>query len=579
LLAQGLANLCKEGREGAYAVRHGQQPVRDFGRPRAGEVHIFDPSRDNYFVKAFPVLFPYGRGGLEADRETLLSLADHTRWAMLYHDRRFRINATFAFVSFSIQQRRQALNSARIQIRQRNFNKDAALIGSVTVEKLQEAASKEGTNESVDDPAIKALRKHIHATGGRVMGSDQARYKFRSQIWSTSLVHGPPTLWITINPNDVHDPVAQIFSGVDIDMDAFVNTQGPDGVQRGENIAKDPYAAAKFFHFTIDSIIDCLYGVKSTTGMVKQEMGVLGKLAAYFGTVESQGRGTLHLHLLVWLQNTPTSVEINHLLDTPEYRQRVTAYIKENIRAYLPGLESKESIDSMRNESDIAFSRPPNPADVDWKKQVSAFECRVARAMQYHTCAPRRCLIPNAHGQYVCKRRAPFETSETDTVEKDGKVLVKRLYENINAWNPAILVNIRCNNDIKFLSNGSDTKNISFYITSYAAKKQSKSHNLSAILAKGFAYHQKQSAYHDEVRHNQQLLLFRLIEAINREQEIAAPMLMSYLMGWGDSKTSHQYAPIYLSGIRGVLLKEIPSLNKNIRSVSMTDNIAPSTNL
>jgi hypothetical protein len=67
LMAQGLANLWKEGREGAYAVRYGQQPVKDFGRLRAGEERSFDPGHENYFVKAFPVLFPYGRGGLEAD--------------------------------------------------------------------------------------------------------------------------------------------------------------------------------------------------------------------------------------------------------------------------------------------------------------------------------------------------------------------------------------------------------------------------------------------------------------------------------------------------------------------------------
>ena len=33
-----------------------------------------------------------------------------------------------------------------------------------------------------------------------------------------------------------------------------------------------------------------------TTGI-----GILGHVSAYFGTVESQGRGTLHLHLLLWL--------------------------------------------------------------------------------------------------------------------------------------------------------------------------------------------------------------------------------------------------------------------------------------
>jgi len=30
-------------------------------------------------------------------------------------------------------------------------------------------------------------------------------------------------------------------------------------------------------------------------------------------------------------------------------------------------------------------------------------------------------------------------------------------------------------------------------------------------------------------------MLFRLVNTVNHEQELAAPMVMSYLMGWGDT--------------------------------------------
>ena len=32
MMLWGLANLWKEGKDGGYAVRHGQQPVQDFGQ-------------------------------------------------------------------------------------------------------------------------------------------------------------------------------------------------------------------------------------------------------------------------------------------------------------------------------------------------------------------------------------------------------------------------------------------------------------------------------------------------------------------------------------------------------------------
>jgi hypothetical protein len=36
-----------------------------------------------------------------------------------------------------------------------------------------------------------------------------------------------PSLWITINPNDLHNPIAQIFIGEEIDMDKFLQLQVP----------------------------------------------------------------------------------------------------------------------------------------------------------------------------------------------------------------------------------------------------------------------------------------------------------------------------------------------------------------
>ena len=52
----------------------------------------------------------------------------------------------------------------------------------------------------------------------------------------------PPSLWITINPSDLHDPIAQIFAGEDIDMDKFASTLGLSKETRAVNVANDPFA-------------------------------------------------------------------------------------------------------------------------------------------------------------------------------------------------------------------------------------------------------------------------------------------------------------------------------------------------
>ncbi|KAL1762116.1 hypothetical protein FB107DRAFT_285550 [Schizophyllum commune] len=459
LLAWGLANLWLEGEEGGYIVRHGSRFVSDFGpggrrQRREADFTVGDHHKEeNFFEKAYPMLFPYGRGGLEATRR-------HVRWCMRYHDRRF-------FVVFGILQKREALG-------------DALAITSITTEALEKAVTEEANGLPISDPAVKLLRSYVHSTAMRVMGTDTARIRLRSQIWSSCLA-------------DIHDPIAQVFAGAEIDMDAFANTAGPDKQQRAVTIAQDPYAAAKYFHFIF-------LGVRVSPFRTTTEDGIFGR-----------GRGTLHLHMLVFLDNTPNSGEMHTMLQDPSYRDRVVRFIRSSIRAYLPGLESRE-------DAEVPYSRPVHPDDPD-------FELKVARMQQVHACHRRRCLVVDKQGTLRCKRGAPFERNEDDFF--------------VNAWNP-------CNNDI----------NITFYCTSYAGKKQQKSHSQSALMAKGYAYHETTSDYLDSMRDRNRLLLNRL--------ELAAPMVMSYLMGWGDVYRSHHYTTVYWTTFTRMLYACYPLLQGQV---------------
>jgi len=231
MMTWGLANLWKEGREGGYFVQHGQQPVNDFGRPHATD----KPStgkRLNFFARAFPGLFPYGEGGIEGEQEVAVDFSEHIRWALRYYDGRFRRHPTFSFVAFGISQRRQVLLSARLQMSRKTFDKDAQLLSNLTLERLQKAQEAEEKNVPISDPLIHLLRKHVYATGARVVGSDYSRFQLCSQIWSTSIMLNPPSLWITINPCDLHDPIAQVFAGEDINLDDLQEKAGPSKERR-----------------------------------------------------------------------------------------------------------------------------------------------------------------------------------------------------------------------------------------------------------------------------------------------------------------------------------------------------------
>ena len=570
LMTWGLSNMWNEEDEGFYLIRHGSKAVQDVGLHHVNSENLNGNRDDNFWEKAFPCLFPYGRGGMESKRPVDISFQEHVRWALRYHDRRFCVHETFAFLCFGILQKCEALLSARLQMRQTNFDHDAHILASITKQTLQQAADQEAHGRAVSDQAILLLRKHVHATALRVKGSNESRTSLRSQIMWTNVMKNPLSLWITINPSDIHDPIAQIFCGQNLDLDNFLSTLGPNAEQRARNIALDPYAAAKFFHFLIRVILETLFGIKVTDYQVHNRDGIFGCVSAYFGTVESQGRGTLHLHLLLWLENAPTSEDMTVMLKSEDFRQKVAGFIHSNLHAYLPGLDSAESIRAIPWEKEIAFNRPPNPHSTSYANELADFELRLARSEQVHTCCPWRCLLKDKNGKSYCKRRAPFELNDHDFIEENGCWHQKRLYEQINGWVPGILINAHCNNDGKLVTNGEDTKNITMYTTLYAAKKQNRNYNLSATMAKAYAYHIDHlqglsGEYLDSIRDNQRLLLFRILHSINREQEIAGPMVMSYLTGWGDVFRSHHYSPIYWSSFVHYLLKSVPSLTDTNR--------------
>ena len=82
-------------------------------------------------------------------------------------------------------------------------------------------------------------------------------------------------------------------------------------------------------------------------------------------------------------------------------------------------------------------------------------------------------------------------------------------------------------------------------------------------MAQGFAYHldHPKPKYVDDLRDQHRLLLFQLVHTINREQELATPMVMSYLMGWGEVFCTHTYTPIYWSAVVSALYKMFPELH------------------
>lgn len=142
----------------------------------------------------------------------------------------------------------------------------------------------------------------------------------------------------------------------------------------------------------------------------------------------------------------------------------------------------------------------------------------------------------------------------------------------MNTWNPTLLTCTRANHDVKLITNGEATKDLSFYITSYAAKNQQHASNTSALLAKSYIWKSK-SLGADRSKSVQDLnkrLIQRCANTLTREQELSGPEVINYLMGWGDRFVSHKFQPIHLGSVLRLLKKTWPVLCRGTGQIEYT---------
>ena len=556
------------GHEGGYAIIHSAQPVPDL--PGANE--SFDA-----LAGAYPVLWPYGRGLYHENRRRKIGFHEYIRWTLQYHDKRFRTHHSFPFVAFSIQQKQSALLSAKIHMRRDDFEADTDLLADLSLHDLQEAQVDEEAHRSIGNERVRRLHHHLYATSSHIMGSAKKRTTYRSQIWGSCLWLRPPSLWVTINPMDYEDPIAQVFAGEDIDMNSFWDMMGPDPNKRARNMANDPFASASFFNFIIRTTFETLFGIHISRSRVETHVGIFGQVNGYFGAIEAQGRGSLHVHLLIWLKNAPNADEMLELLTQSDFREKIAAYIEYNIRTHLEGFD-EEFVKNNPKERHVSYSRPPNPRNDNWEVEKREMEWKLARAYQVHVCKTSTCLRRNREGELVCKRHAPWPLIEKTIVHASGTLDLRRAYRFLNGYSPAILLSLRCNNDIKLVIYGKETKNIGWYLTNYQSKDPSKTYNMSALLGSAVAYHQTHLPHFESLREQNRLLIYRCFNVLNKQAELSGPQVMSYLMNWGDCFASHQYVPVYWGQVANALKRAYPYLDVEKRMEVITDNISQGSN-
>lgn len=572
LSAAALRHLTTVGK-GFLELPHGNDPVNEFYNP-------------GLFPMTYPTLFPYGRGGFEdRTRKIAVSMERHIGHLLRLEDRRFQEHPSFMFVAFNILQRRQALRQTRFKVNAPRFQKVAERIATVSMEAIQavtdriyHGGSASASNE--DERVVLQLMNEVRMVTRQVSGSAAARTAMRNEIRGLMLTCGMPSYFVTINPADVHHPLVKFLAGADIDIDKLLPEQVPKYWDQAILVARNPVIGATFFNLYMKAFIQSILGFGCKDSEIARLGGVLGKVKAYYGCVEAQGRGSLHCHMLVWIDGALNPNEIRDKIKSDphgSFAQDLVRMLDDNISTCVPFKVEGTALEDPPHHPCAIRGISTDDPEYDHKRKgdlyhlIKKCQSHSHRAVCWKYCKkgePKTCRFDLGENGL-----RPLTTVDPVT----GEIQLRCLEGLINNFNETIIEAIRCNMDIKFIGSGKSAKAVLYYITDYITKTQLKAHVAFAALELAVKrLGQPSLIVEDDVTVQAKRLLQKCAYAMISHQELSGQQVASYIMGYEDRFTSHKYRCLWWMSFEGALtkmggaLKGAPSLEP-----SATNSVAP----
>ncbi|XP_044716530.1 AAA domain-containing protein [Hirsutella rhossiliensis] len=243
----------------------------------------------------------------------------------------------------------------------------------------------------------------------RSLTADGMRHKILALI----VRYGVPAIWFTINPNDITNPVKLRL--------AAYRTRDPEAAEeflrsldmsfkRVRLSVSDPMSSAMFFHREMTLFFE---------HYVNAGESVFGRIGHYYGAVETNERGSLHVHGLLWLHgNAHLSSMLSdaHGEEQAAYRERIIRYVDS---VFCEDLD-QEGFCAVQAERSVTSDVS---SLLDSAEQFSAgFEEEAnfcAGATQIHTHSPtcvKYSLGNKGRRGDLCRFKAPWKLVEDDAL-------------------------------------------------------------------------------------------------------------------------------------------------------------------
>ena len=387
---------------------------------------------------------------------------------------------------------------------------------------------------------------------------------------------GAPSWYITLSPADNKHPICLYFADNKEKLD-FELSRSED--ERYRLIANNPVAGAHFFHFMVQMFIKHVLGVSAET--TTDHPGAYGKTAGYYGTVEQQGRLTLHLHMLIWIRGTCTPEEARLQIMEPEslFRKKLLEYLEschagdflsgpmENVANAVKTASEKADY---KNPTETLPEPPPPSCHNPLRDGCSSCNELSAWTSKYqltvddlllksnvHKCStnrnkdgsqnkarPYKGCLDNIWGR--CKARFPRPTyvkTEIDT--ETGSINLKKSESWLNTFTYLVTYLFRCNTDITSLRSGTAIKAVFLYVTNYVTKPALKTHVIFDTVRSVFQKNTEWIAGNETCKEKARKLMTKIVNSLAGKMEWGSPMASMYLLGNPDHYTNYTFTPFY----------------------------------
>jgi hypothetical protein len=324
----------------------------------------------------------------------------------------------------------------------------------------------------------------------------------------------------------------------------------------------------------------CLF-ITEILGINVKHQGIYGDVTAYYGTVEQQGRLTLHLHMLIWLAGNMTPQEMRDRILDPNssFRVQLVMWLEScHIGEFMTGAKDdvmarvveQAKSDCYRDPTETLPQPSPPPCDMKHTTSNICSKCNkldewwvnfqyivddLISKSNVHNCERGTNKDGSLSKKYTsckdnkygkCKARFPRQTfSCTEVDPETGSLDMKKHEPWINFITPVLTYILCCNTDVTCLRSGTALKAVIMYVTDYITKTGLKTHVIFDAIRNVFDKHHEILSGSLTEKEKARKLMNKIVNALSVKSEMGGPMICMYLLGNPDHYTNHAFIPFY----------------------------------